>query len=219
MIKGVISDMDGVILDSEKLYVRFWCEAANYYGYPMKTEHALGIRSLARNRAIEKLQGWFGEDFNYDAVRDKRVLLMDEYVTANGIEAKTGAKELLSWLKAHNYKLALATATPVERATRYLEAVNLREYFDEIVSARLVPNGKPAPDIYLYAAEKLCLKPEECIALEDSQNGVRSAAAAGCKTVLVPDLDNPAKELDGLLYAVAGQLTDVINLIKTERTA
>ena len=219
MIKGVISDMDGVILDSEKLYVRFWCEAANFYGYPMQRQHALGIRSLARNCAIEKLQGWFGEDFNYDAVRDKRVSLMDEYVAANGIEAKEGAKELLTWLKKHAYKLALATATPVERATRYLDAVNLREYFDEIISARLVPNGKPAPDIYLYAAERLGLKPEECVALEDSQNGVRSAATAGCKTVLVPDLDNPSKELDGLLYAVVGQLTDVINLIKTERTA
>ena len=79
-IRGVISDMDGVILDSEKLYVRFWCEAGNFYGYPMQPEHALGIRSMARPYAIEKLQGWFGESFDYDLVRNKRVELMDAYV-------------------------------------------------------------------------------------------------------------------------------------------
>ena len=64
-IKGIISDMDGVILDTEKLYVRFWCEAANFYGYPMETHHALSIRSMARPFAIAKLKGFFGENFDY----------------------------------------------------------------------------------------------------------------------------------------------------------
>ena len=95
--------MDGVMLDTEKLYVRFWCEAARSLGYPMKKEHALGIRSLARVFAIEKLQGWFGKEFNYDAVRNKRIELMDKYVGENGVEAKSGAKELLFWFKENGY--------------------------------------------------------------------------------------------------------------------
>ena len=119
-IRGVISDMDGVMLDSEKLYVRFWCEAGNFYGYPMQREHALGIRSMARPYAIAKLQGWFGEDFDYDLVRNKRVELMDAYVSEHGIEAKDGAKELLAYLKGNGYRVALATATPKDRAERYL---------------------------------------------------------------------------------------------------
>ena len=213
MIKGVISDMDGVILDSEKLYVRFWCEAANSYGYPMKTEHALGIRSLGRPFAIEKLQGWFGKDFDYDAVRNKRVEIMDEYVSRHGIDAKSGAETLLKWLKEHDYRVALATATPVERAEKYLERVGLLKYFDAICSARQVKRGKPEPDIYLYAAEKLSLEPNECLALEDSQNGVRSAYAAGCKTVLVPDLDNPEDELRPMLYRTANGLENVIDIL------
>ena len=69
------------------------------------------------------------------------------------------------------------------------------QYFDEVVSARMVKNGKPAPDIYLFAAEKLGLKPEECMALEDSQNGIRSANTAGCKTVMVPDLAPATEEI------------------------
>ena len=195
MIKAVISDMDGVMLDTEKLYVRFWCEAARFYGYPMQKEHALGIRSMARPFAIEKLQGWFGRNFDYDAVRNKRKELMNAYVAEHGVEAKRGAKELLVWLKANGYRTALATATPVERASSYMSQVGLLPYFDKIISARMVAHGKPEPDVYLYAAAQLGVSPEECVALEDSQNGVRSAAAAGCKTVLVPDLDNPEEEL------------------------
>ena len=216
MIKGVISDMDGVMLDSEKLYVRFWCEAAQSHGYPMKKEHALGIRSMARPFAIQKLQGWFGEDFDYDKVRDTRVKIMDEYISAHGIEAKRGAKALLQWLKANNIKTALATATAVDRATLYLDKVGLLEYFDVIASARMVKRGKPEPDIYLYAAGQLGLDPKDCLALEDSQNGVRSAAAAGCKTVLVPDLDNPENELSHLLYATACNLEEVIAIIQAD---
>ena len=214
MIKGVISDMDGVMLDSEKLYVRFWCEAARFYGFPMKKEHALGIRSMARPFAVARLQGWFGAEFNYDAVRNKRVELMDSYVSTHGIEAKKGAEALLRWLKENGYRVALATATPVDRAADYLRRVGLADYFDAICSARQVKRGKPEPDIYLYAAGQLGLKPEECLALEDSTNGVRSASSAGCKTVLVPDLDNPSQELKNYLFATAEDLESVIELVK-----
>lgn len=213
-ISGVISDMDGVILDSEKLYVRFWCEAANFYGYPMQTHHALSIRSMARPFAIERLKGYFGENFDYHAVHDKRIELMDKYIEQNGIEAKAGAKQLLEYLKDKNIKIALATATRPERTKVYLERVGLYEYFDEIVCASMVKKGKPEPDIYLYAAEKLGLKPSECIALEDSQNGIKSASSAGCITVMVPDLDGPSEEIMPLLYDVADGLRDVIRIIE-----
>lgn len=215
-IRGVISDMDGVILDSEKLYVRFWCEAGNFYGYPMQPEHALGIRSMARPYAIEKLQGWFGEDFDYDLVRNKRVELMDAYVNEHGIDAKPGAQELLSCLKEQGFLVALATATAKDRAEAYLERLDLLQYFDVVASARMVAHGKPEPDIYLYAADQLGLKPQECLALEDSPNGVRSAHAAGCKTILVPDLDDPSGQLEGLLDGVADGLLDVIKFLTVE---
>lgn len=212
--KGIISDMDGVILDTEKLYVRFWREAASFYGFPMTLEHALGIRSLSGKLAEEKLQGWFGKEFDYNAVRQKRIELMDEFVNQNGVEPKPGAKALLSYIKDNGYALALATATPVDRAGRYLKSVELYSFFDQIVSAREVKRGKPAPDIYLCAAKRLGLDPKECIALEDSQNGIRSAFAAGCKTIMVPDLDRPTEEIMPLLYGVANGLEDVINIGK-----
>ena len=207
--------MDGVMLDTEKLYVRFWCEAARSFGFPMEEKHALGIRSLGRPFASEKLQGWFGADFDYDAVRNRRVELMDAYVAEHGVEAKPGAEALLKWLNAAGYRVALATATPVPRATDYLKQTGLLPYFDEICSARQVAHGKPAPDIYLYAAERLGLSPAVCMALEDSQNGVRSAAAAGCKTVLIPDLDDPSDQLRGVSFTVAQSLGGVRALLET----
>ena len=212
-IKGVISDMDGVVLDTEKLYVRFWCEAANYYGCPMQRHHALSIRSMARMFVIDKLKGYFSQDFDYHTVHAKRIELMDKYIEENGIEAKQGAETLLSYLRQNGYKVALATATAPDRAKSYLERLDLLQYFDEIVCASMVEKGKPEPDIYLLASQKLNLKPSECIALEDSQNGIKSASSAGCKTVMVPDLDGPTDEIKPLLYAVADNLTDVIKLL------
>ena len=214
-IKGVISDMDGVILDTEKLYVRFWCEAANFFGYPMQKLHALSIRSMARTFAIERLKGYFGRNFDYYAVHDKRIELMDKYIEDNGIEAKPGAEKLLSYLKDSGYKIALATATAPERTQSYLKRLGLYSYFDEVVCASMVKRGKPDPDIYLFAAEKLGLAPQECIALEDSQNGIKSASTAGCKTVMVPDLDGPNDEIRPLIIDVADSLADVIRIIET----
>lgn len=212
-IRGVISDMDGVILDTEKLYMRFWCEAANFYGYPMRRQHVLSIRSMARPLAAARLKEYFGENFDYCAVHDKRIELMDKYTEQNGIEAKDGAEELLLYLKENGYKLALATATNPERTKRYLDSLGLYKYFDSIACASMVKRGKPEPDIYLYAAKKLGLAPAQCIALEDSPNGIKSASSAGCKTVMVPDLDNPTQEIMPLLYGVANGLRDVKKIL------
>ncbi|MGN0500123.1 MAG: HAD family hydrolase [Ruminococcus sp.] len=213
-IKGVIFDMDGVILDSEKLYVRFWCEAGRFYGFPMEEKHALSIRSMARPLASEKLRGIFGSSFDYDAVRSKRVELMDKYVEENGIELKDGAEDLLVHLKENGYRIALATATPPERAEKYLRLHDLYKYFDVTVSASMVSLGKPAPDIYLRAAEMLGLSAQSCLALEDSPNGIRSASSAGCVTVMVPDLDLPNDDILPLLHSVANGLCDVKRILR-----
>ncbi len=217
MIKAIISDMDGVILDSEKLYVRFWCEAAQFYGHPMQKQHALAIRSMARPLAEQKLKQFFGNSFDYHAVHDKRVELMDKYIDENGIEPKDGAEALLKHLKNNGYKVALATATAPQRTKKYLERVGLYNYFDEVVCASMVEHGKPAPDIYLFASQKLGEKPSDCIALEDSANGIISASDAGCKTVMVPDLDLPTSEIMPRLYAVADGLCDVIRILENEK--
>lgn len=213
MIKGVIFDMDGLMIDTEKLLKRFWCQAANEFGYPMKEKHVLSIRSLAAKYAIPKLKGYFGEDFDYDAVRSRRMELMNRYIEQYGVEKKKGLDELIAYLKKENIKMAVATATDEIRTKKYLESIGIYHLFDEIVCATMVENGKPAPDIYRKAAEVLQIPPENCMALEDSPNGIMAAFSAGCIPVMVPDLDEPKQETLDILYKKVEDLEKVISVI------
>ena len=214
VIKAVLFDLDGVILDTEKLYTRFWQEAAQFYGYPMTREQALGMRSLSRGIGEAKLKSYFGEGIDYEQVRTKRVELMSAYIEKEGVEAKPGIVELLDYLDAYGIKRAIATSSPLDRTREYLSKVGLLDRFDELVSGHMVEKGKPEPDIYLYAASKLDLSPNECMVLEDSPAGILAAHRAGCVPVMVPDQDRPSEETRKLLYAVAESLCDVPALLK-----
>lgn len=212
-IKGVIFDMDGVLLNSEVLYQRFWLEALHFYGYPAEKEHILALRSLTGKNAELKLKSFFGDSLNYEQVKNKRIVLMDEYIRKNGVEIKKGADEILPYLKEKGIKIALATSSPLERAEEHLGIVGLFKYFDSCVCGGMVKNSKPQPDIYLLASEKLGLKPCECIAVEDSPNGVRSAVNAGCKTVMIPDLTPCTEDLKKDLFAICNDLTQLKELV------
>lgn len=213
MIKAVLFDMDGLLLDTEKLLVRFWQEAASEAGFNMTREIALNIRSMHRSFAIPYLKSVLGESFDYAKTRSRRMELMSGYLAENGIELKKGVKELLTYLNKNNIPAAVVTATDSERAEKYLKETGIFGYFDRIISATMVKEGKPKPDIYLYAAKQLGFEPYECAALEDSPNGVKSAASAGCRTIMVPDLTEPDEELSGIIAARANSLGDVIEII------
>ena len=206
MIKAVIFDMDGLILDTEKLLVKYWCQAANEAGFPMRREHALNIRSLARKFAIPYLQGIFGEEFDYVKIRSRRMELMKQHISEHGLETKPGIAELLDYLDSKGIPAAIATATDIQRTEDYLGQVGLLGRFSRIVCAAMVENGKPKPDIYLYACEQIGEAPADCIAVEDSPNGVRSATDAGIRTVMVPDLAEPDADTAKRIAAKAGTL-------------
>ncbi len=214
MIKAVIFDLDGLILDTEKLLVKFWCQAANEAGFPMQTEHALHIRSLGRKFAIPYLSEVFGPEFDYINIRSRRMELMAEHIHEHGLEKKPGLEELLNFLQKNRIPAAVATATDKLRAEKYLQQTGLLHYFSSVICAAMVENGKPKPDIYLFAASRLGLKPQECMALEDSPNGVRAASAAGCVTVMIPDLTEPDDEVIPLIYTSVKSLADVPAIIK-----
>lgn len=213
-IDAVIFDMDGLMIDTEKLLHRYWIQAANENGYPMTMEHVLQIRSLAAKFAIPKLKSMLGEDFDYPKVRKRRMELMADHVEKYGIEKKKGLDELLDYLKERKYHLAVATATDMERTRTYLTKIGKLDYFDKIVCGSMVENGKPQPDIYLAAAARLGIPPEKCMALEDSPNGILAAYRAGCIPVMVPDLDLPDEETRKLLFAQVTELSEVCNLLE-----
>ena len=214
-IKAVIFDMDGVITDTEKLLVKYWCQAANEMGFPMTYEQALSLRSLAARYAEPYLKELFGEKFSYRKVRSRRKELMEEDIERNGIRIKPGLSELMAYLKEHGYKTAIATATDFDRAVEYLEKAGIYGSFDRLCCGPMVEHGKPEPDIYLYTAQKLGVEPHQCVALEDSPNGIISAHKAGMYTVMIPDLTQPDKELLKLIYRKCDDLLEVIGVLET----
>ena len=201
MIKAVIFDMDGILIDTEKWLNVYWQQAAKEAGFEVTREDGLAIRSLAGKYAGPYLRGIFGESFDYEAIRERRKELMREHIARYGIEKKPGVDDILSYLAEKNMKRAVATATDPERTKQYLTQIGIYDKFDKIVSATTVENGKPQPDVYLYACEQIGEKPEDCIAVEDSPNGILSAYRAGLSVVMVPDLTEPDEETAKMLYA------------------
>ena len=206
MIRAVLFDMDGTLIDTEKYYRVFWPKAMAEFGYKMTDEQVLSMRSLGRPFAPARLKEWFGEELDYYAIRARRTEMMEAQLDVDGIQLKPGAVEILEELRRRGILAAVATATPPERTEKYLGLTGIRPYFSKIISATQVKEGKPSPDIYLYACEQLGLAPEECMAVEDAPNGILAAYLAGLRVVMVPDQTQPTEELRGMLYASVDRL-------------
>ena len=213
-IAGILFDMDGLVLDTECLYSRFWQEAALSLGYPMTHEQALGMRALDTVAGTAKLRSYFGPDVSYCAVRAARIRLMDAYIETHGVRPKPGIRELLAYLKSRGIPRAIATSSPIERVRRYLGPLELLDSFDVLCTRYEVARGKPEPDIFLYAAEKLGLDAKSCLVLEDSPAGILAAHRAGCCPVMIPDQDQPDPLTLSLLYGKADSLLDIIDLLE-----
>lgn len=210
-VRGVLFDVDGVILDTECLYSRFWMEACHFYGFPMTRQQSLQMRSLNKTAGQEEFHKLFGPAADYTTIRQKRIELMDAFVEKEGVAAKPGICALLDALDERGIPCAITSSSPRQRLESYLTPLNLYHRFQKVVSGYDVPRGKPEPDIYLRGAAELGLSPEVCLALEDSAAGILSAYRAGCLPVLIPDLDTP--DTLSLLYAKADTLADVIALL------
>ena len=199
MICAVIFDMDGVLIDTEKHYNAAWCQAATEAGFPFTREHALLLRSCEAKEGEKLMQGIFGPSFDYYAIRERRRELVRERLAQYGLEKKPGVEETLRFLWAKGIKTAVAC-----------------DLFDSIVSAKNVAHGKPEPDVYLYACEQIGERPQDCMAVEDSPNGIMAAYRAGLRTVMVPDLTQPDEELTKYLYACVNSLSDLCELVDKE---
>ena len=206
--------MDGVLIDTEKYLTRFWRQAAEEAGLLLTEEDSYQFRSFASRYAAPWFAKTYGEQYDYWAIRERRKELMSEHLRANGIEKKDCGDELLCVLREAVYQTAGVTATDEERTRSYLSEIGILDLFVDIVCATMVERGKPFPDVYEYACRKIGRKPEECAAVEDSPNGVRAAAGAGCRVIMVPDLTRPAEELLSLIDRKAAKPWEIPQIIR-----
>lgn len=212
-IRGVLFDMDGVVIDSERLFARFWMASAADLGFPMTYEQALQLRSLRREQGIEKMQSFFGPTADFDEIRAHRIELMEAHIARYGVDEKPGIRELLACLKEKNIPCAITSSSALAVIRERLGRLGILEDFTALCSGKDVPNGKPAPDIYLAGAAAIGVPPEHCLAIEDSPTGLEAAWRAGCMGVFVPDQDQPDALTLSRCFAKADSLLDVMELV------
>ena len=211
---GVLFDMDGVVIDTEKLYTRFWMEAARELGHPMTLEQALQMRSLGQGPSQEKLDSFFGPGVvDYTELRSIRIQRMGAFIAVHGVEEKPGIRALLAHLKERGIPCAITSSSALAVIRERLGRLGILEDFTALCSGKDVPNGKPAPDIYLAGAAAIGVAPENCLAIEDSPTGLEAAWRAGCMGVFVPDQDQPDELTLSRCFAKADSLTDVMELL------
>ncbi len=194
-IKAIVFDMDGVLFDTERLYLESW----KILGEQRKIEHieetARKCIGLSVTDTVALLKNTYGENFPIE--ENHRIInqMAQERIERDGMPMKEGAEEILAYLYGRGLPIGLASSTAYKKIISHLERSKLKKYFSVIVGGDMIAKSKPDPEIYLTACRKLGVDPSEAVAVEDSRNGIISAYKAGLAPIMVPDLIEPTAEL------------------------
>ena len=204
--KAIIFDMDGLMIDTERLALKAWRLAGADFGFPISDD--IFITMVGRNRkdSDRTLVEIFGSDFPVDAVRKKYRTYLDGWIDEGKLAVKSGLLELLTFLDKISMPKAVATSTEYERAIYKLSLTNLLDHFPIVIAGDQIEKGKPAPDIFLAAAAQLGVLPKGCLVLEDSDAGIHAAYEAGMTPVMIPDMKPPSKESLAFAHRIFGGL-------------
>lgn len=212
-INAVIFDMDGVIFDTESLYLKHWCSIFSKYGYEMTKENYLLVMGRGRKVVKEKFLSIYGENLPIDNMYKEKDYELSKYIEENEVPIKEGAYELLEFLKVNGYKIALATSAKRGRAMKHLKDSRFENYFDVIITGEDIEKTKPNPEIFLKALERLNIEPKKAIVIEDSIAGIKAAKNAGIFAIHVPDLKEPDEEIIKEADIIASNLLEVKSIV------
>lgn len=211
--QAAIFDMDGLLLDTERVCQQAFRDACDFLSLPFLEQTYLSIIGCNAQGIEVILTAGYGDRIAYEPLRKAWMDRYNPIVKNQAIPIKEGVLTLLTWFKENNIPMAVATSTHRELAITKLKLAGLYDYFDHLSTGCEVQQGKPHPEIFLLAAERLNIAPELCLAFEDSNNGARAAIAAKMQLFQVPDLVQPSEEIKELGHVVADSLSDVHQLL------
>lgn len=214
MKKAVIFDMDGLMIDSERVTYNEYVKKLHLLGYDDFTEE-LYKECLGKNKQgiCQVFIDHYGEDFPMVEVWDDVHVWIDESLRLF-VPKKKGLDELLHYLKENGYKTIVATSSARSRVDEILKNAQITEYFDDSICGDEVKRGKPDPEIFLTACQKLDVLPSEALVLEDSEAGIMAAYAGNIDVICVPDMKYPEKEYEEKVTQIVDSLEDVIQYLK-----
>ncbi len=184
--RGAIFDMDGVLFDTERIYQKIWRQIANENGIELGTGFLRAISGTNGTYMRQVIERYYHVSDGTDIMEECRKRMRKELSVC--VPMKKGVPEILEFFQKNEICMAVASSSSMQQIKGNIEKAGLSDYFSEFVSGEEVKHGKPAPDIFLYAADKLGCMPEECVVFEDSENGIKAGYTAECKTVMIPDL-------------------------------
>ncbi|MDM8194781.1 HAD family phosphatase [Massilimicrobiota timonensis] len=216
MKKAVIFDMDGLMIDSERVTYNEYVKKLAQLGHHDFTEE-LYRNCLGKNKQgiCQVFIDHYGQDFPMDEVWDDVHVWIDESLRQY-VPKKKGLVELLEYLKANNYKTIVATSSGRARVDEILKNADLTKYFDDTICGDEVTHGKPHPEIFLTACQKLDVKPEEALVLEDSEAGILAAYDGRIDVICVPDMKYPEPQFVEKVTKIIDSLDEVIDYLKAQ---
>lgn len=215
MIKAILLDMDGTLIDTESLYEIYLKEAAERIGFDLEPEFVPSIRGLNAREYREACLQHIGDEERGDRWVRLCLDLFNEHLYTKGIPVKPGIPELLEFLKSVPQPKYLVSSSNLSEIHRKWDLSGLEFEFDGMLAGDQIKHGKPHPEPYLTAASRAGCEPAECLVVEDSVVGVTSACEAGCQVIAIPDIDQLSEELQARCVKVVQSAYEVPGVIKS----
>lgn len=215
MLKLAIFDMDGLIFNTERLFMDELDTAMAKHGYKLTLDVYLELLGVNEQSCKDRMKKIYGEDYPFHEISDEARMKLNKKAI-KGLPVKDGIRELLAELKKSGIKTAVASSTPAEYVKMYLKTSNLDEMFDTVIGGDMVSRSKPAPDIFLLACEKAGALSSEAVVFEDSENGIKAAYNGNIDVICIPDMKQHGNEIRSLCCAYVKDGFEAIEYLKSK---
>lgn len=215
MIKAIIFDMDGLMIDSERVTFEGYQEMLKKMNLTMSEDFYITLLGKPIKGIYQRFYDVYGQDFPIESVIKDVHQYMAERFEKEGVPLKKGLISLLEYLKAHHYKTIVATSSNRDRVDNILQSADIEKYFDDSICGDEVTKGKPNPEVFLKSCQKLGVNIDEAIVLEDSEAGIQASHAANIKVICIPDMKYPEPEFVEKTYKIFKDLDEVKDFLQT----